>query len=132
MVGSLITPLDAPNTSEIAKIHCEDLTVNLKLHYCSGLTARITSFKLPKRRGEFYAGSFAGSGSLFGEVWRLVVSREALAAANLTQFLFDAFASYIAVSAHAISCCGDDAWIGNAATPKLAVIDNCKRRPPLN
>ncbi len=39
-------------------------------------------------------------------------SREARSAAKRTQFLFAAFASYIAVSAQAISCCGDEACFG--------------------
>lgn len=45
------------------------------------------------------------------------------------QFLLAALASYIAVSAAAISCCGDEACSGNAATPKLAVNVNFKFRP---
>lgn len=52
----------------------------------------------------------------------------ARSAAKRTQFLLAAFASYIAVSAQAISCCGDEACFGNAATPKLAVSESCNRR----
>ena len=53
------------------------------------------------------------------------------AAEKRIQFLFPAFASYMAVSAQAISCCGEEACAGNAATPKLAVNDNFKFLPPL-
>src|SRR5688572_32479200 len=55
----------------------------------------------------------------------------ARSAAKRTQFLFAAFASYMAVSAQAMSCCGDEACFGNAATPKLAVNESCRRRPPV-
>ena len=61
----------------------------------------------------------------------VVASRDARPEANRTQFLFAAFASYIAVSAQAMSCCGEEACFGNVATPKLAVNESCKRRPPV-
>src|SRR5207237_4706346 len=48
------------------------------------------------------------------------------------QFLPAAFASYIAVSAQAISCCGERAWSGKTAMPKLADNEKSNRRPPLN
>ena len=58
-------------------------------------------------------------------------SRVAKLTAKRTQFLLAALASYIAVSAQAISCCGEEACLGKVATPKLAVSERVKRRPPL-
>jgi hypothetical protein len=51
----------------------------------------------------------------------------AVSAAKRTQFLREALASYMAVSAEAMSCCGDCAWAGKEATPKEAV--RRRRRP---
>src|ERR1051326_2521569 len=111
-----------PNTSERLRYTLNIQTVNGKLYtvYIEiALTRMDQAFK-----------STCSAIFRFGTV-RLDGSREAKSAAKRTQFLFAALASYIAVSAHAISCWGDEACFGNAATPKLAVNESCSRRPPV-
>src|SRR5688572_32368931 len=95
------------------KIHPAVRTVNRKL-----ATAYAGLLSVQSVTSTFAIIRFAGS----------FVARSA---AKRTQFLFAAFASYMAVSAQAMSCCGDEACFGNAATPKLAVNESCRRRPPV-
>jgi hypothetical protein len=53
-------------------------------------------------------------------------------AASRVQFLFPAFAAYIAWSAAEINWCGDNALSGKTAAPMLTVRDIFSRRPPVN
>jgi len=101
-VGRLLTLVDAPNTSELPKIHCERLTVNRKL--LKGLANRRRSQLTVS--GLILASAVSPCGL---SASALPGSLDATPAANFTQFLLAALASYIAVSAQAINCWGDEA-----------------------
>ena len=77
--------------------------------------------KTREKSNTFYEAGAGGAAQAPGTV----------SAANLTQFLRAALASYMAESALAMSCCGDCAWCGKEATPKEAVRVSARRRPPL-